>query len=407
MPHYHYISKALNGESHSGVLEAENEHELARVLRQEGYILISFKQEGAKTPKLKFNISIPFLGKVSLKEKLFFGRNLKVMISAGISLPRALANLAGQTKSKKFKKTLSALSEEITEGENFSDCLAKHSDIFSEVFISMIKAGEESGTLEEVLEVLIRQMEKENELKSKIKGAMVYPSVIIAAMIIVGILMLILVIPKLAETFDQLGVELPFTTRMVIASGRFLANFWYLLPLAVFFIFFLLRFVLKTRSGKRLSDSILLKIPIASSLVKKTNSAYTARNLGSLITAGVSIVRALEITAATLPNVFYKEALLDASQKVKKGNKLSESLNEYQNIYPSLVAQMLTVGEETGETSKMLEKLADFFEDEVTNIAKNLSSIIEPVLMLLIGGAIGFFAVSIFQPIYSIMDTIK
>ena len=329
------------------------------------------------------------------------------MIGAGISLPRALETLASQSKNKKFKNALINIAEEITKGKSFSNALTSHSDIFSELFINMVKVGEEAGTLEDVLKVLTNQMEREYELKSRVKGAMIYPAIIISAMIGIGILMLIVVIPKLAETFKELGIELPPTTRFVIFLGTFLARKWFVVLLLALLLAIFLSIILKTKTGKRIADFLTLKIPIISPLIQKTNSAYFVRTLSSLITSGVPIVRSLEIASGAVGNVYFQETLKEASEKVRKGSKLSESLRPYQKLYSPTVVQMIQVGEETGETSIILAKLADFYEEEVANATKNLSAVIEPVLMLLIGAAVGFFAISMIQPIYGMLGAIK
>lgn len=406
MPNYFYIAKSLKGEEKFGEMEAKDEHQLARILRQEGYVLISVNLE-KETKERKFQISLPILSKVSLKEKIFFTRNLKVMISAGISLPRALRTLADLTRNKKFKKALFEIVEEVNKGQSFSNSLTKYPDIFSEFFCSLVKAGEESGTLEGALENLTQQMERENDLKSKVQGALIYPTVIICAMVGIGILMLVMVVPKLAETFEDLDIELPLTTRIVISIGNFMAEKWYFGLLIIIVFLLLSRAFIKTKMGKKIMDGLSLKAPIIAPLLQKTNSAYTVRTMGSLINSGVPIVRALEITSGVLGNTSFRQAMVDAAEKVRKGQKLSEALKDYENLYPPVVIQMVEVGEETGETSDILQKLADFFEEEVTNATRNLSSIIEPILMLLIGGAIGFFAVSMFQPMYSMLGAMK
>lgn len=406
MPKYFYTAKSIKGESKNGSQEAKNEHELARILHQEGYILISASLEEKKIKARKFKMDIFSIMGPSLTEKVMFTRNLNVMISAGISLPRALKILSSQTKNKKFEKALLNIRERIIKGENFSSGLEKYPDIFPEIYYNMVKVAEESGTLEEVLRTLSQHMEREHELKSKIAGAMVYPAVIISAMTGIGILMMIMVVPQLADTFEELGIELPPTTKLIIFIGVFLADFWYLIPLIIFAFLFSFRLVLKTKIGKRAFDKLTLKIPIVSSIVKKNNSASTVRTLSSLITSGVPIVRSLEITSGTLGNVYFKEAISEAAKKVKKGEKLSEVLAPYQNIYSPLVVQMIEVGEETGQTADILQKLAEFFEEEVANATKNLSTVIEPVLMLIIGAAIGFFAISMIQPMYSMLDAI-
>ena len=411
MAQYFYNAKSLKGESQTGILEAKDEYQLARILRQQGLILIKAELEEEKLkkrPRLQFGgWVLPFLGGVSLVEKMMFTRNLQVMIASGLPLPRAMETLALQTKSKKFKEAILNVKEEITKGKSFSDSLTRFPNVFSELFQSMVRVGEESGTLEEALKVLSSQMEKQHELSSRIQGAMIYPAVIICAMIGIGILMLIMVVPQPSATFKELNIELPLTTKIVIGLADFLVKKWYLFILILISIAFLFWQAMKTKIGKRILDNLILEIPIISPIVRKSNAAYTARTLSSLISAGVPIVRALEITAGTLGNIQYKTALQEAGEQVRKGGKLSEALKPYENIYSIMVIQMIAVGEETGETSSILAKLADFFEEEVGNATKNLASVIEPVLMLIIGAGVGFFAVAMIQPMYSMLGTVQ
>ncbi len=407
MPKFFYTATSFQGEKKSGVLEVKNEKELSQILHQEGYFLISASFEEKTSPKKSLTIFFSFLKWVSITEKMLFVRNLRVMVSAGIALPRALRTLSVQSKSKKFRSALLTISDEITKGKSFSESLSLYPDIFPEIFQSMIRVGEESGTLEEVLQVLARQMEREHDIKSKIKGALIYPAVIVSAMVGIGILMLVMVVPKLAETFKELDVDLPLTTRIVIATGNFLAAKWYLAILFLLILLFTLRIIIKTQGGKRVIDFILLRIPIIAPIVKKASSAYAIRTLSSLFAAGVPIVRSLEIISGTMSNIYFKKTMVEAVEVIKKGGKLSSALVPYPDLYPSSVVQMIEVGEETGETSSILAKLADFFEEEVTNSTKNLSSIIEPILMLIVGATVGFFAVSMIQPIYSMLGAIK
>lgn len=233
-----------------------------------------------------------------------------------------------------------------------------------------------------------------------------YPAIIIIAMIGIGILMLVMVVPSIAETFEDLGTELPATTQFIIGLGAFLAEKWYLSVIGTIIFVNFLWFGLKSKKIKKEIDRILLKLPIVSALIKKTNSATTVRTLSSLISAGIPIVRSLEIVSNTLGNFYYKKALSEASEKVKKGGKLSDALDHYKEIYPIIVVQMIRVGEETGETADILSKLADFFEEEVGNATKNMASVIEPILMLVVGAVIGFFAISMIQPMYSMLESI-
>ncbi len=403
MPKYIYTAKSFKGEEKKGVLEAKDIHQLSQKLRERGFVLIKVKSESEKKG---FSFSLPFRG-VPLKEKMFFVRNLQVMTGAGLSLPRALGALSNQTKNKKFKEALLHIREEITRGRSLSAALGDYPDIFSELFQSMVNVGEESGTLDKVFETLSLQMEKEHTLKSKIQGAMVYPSVIIAAMVGVGILMLVTIVPTLAATFEELGIELPATTKTVIGLADFLTNQWHLSIIIVFFIIIFLSQIMKVQEIKKIIDKIILKLPVFSKMVRDMNSASMLRTLSSLIASGTSLPQSLEITSGVLGNFYFKEGMLEAAKKVRKGKKLSEVLESYRGVYPLIVIQMVAVGEETGETSGILSKLADFFEEEVANMTKNLTSIIEPIIMLVIGVAIGFFAVSMIQPMYSMLGAIQ
>ena len=271
----------------------------------------------------------------------------------------------------------------------------------------MIKVGEESGTLQEVLGQLTIQLEQEHNLRSKVKGAMIYLGVIVSVMVGVGTLMMILVVPQLSSTFKDLGIELPPTTRAVIAISDFLVTRWYIAFPALFAFIFCFFAWLRTRMGKHAMSLAVLRMPVLSGIVRKVNAALMTRTLSSLIGSGVPIVRALEITATVVTNVKFRKSLEYAASKVKKGAKVSEALKPYENLYPLVVLQMLEVGEETGETDVVLRKLAEFFEEEVAQITKNLTAIIEPALMVFIGIAVGFFAISMIQPMYSMLGSIK
>ncbi len=381
-------------------------HQLARTLRDQGLILVRADSE-EKKEKRKFEISLPFFNGVPLAEKMFFTRNLQIMINAGAPLPKAIGTLASQTKNSTFRKALLDIREQIAKGKTFSENLSKYPSIFSEIFKSMVKVGEESGTLDEVLKALALQMEKENELKSKVKGAMMYPAVILCAMLGIGFLMMITVVPEMSNVFKELEIELPAATQFIINLSNFLSQKWYIFFPSLIAIIIIIWRATKTKPGKKIVDKIIIKIPVISPIVKKTNSAAMVRNLSSLIAAGVPILRALEIVSDTLDNFYYKKAILEATERVKKGEKLSEALRPYDDIFTTTVVQMVEVGEETGETASVLAKLAVFLEDEVSTIAKNMASIIEPVLMVIIGTAVGFFAVSMVQPMYSMLGAIK
>ncbi|MBI1984841.1 MAG: type II secretion system F family protein [Candidatus Wildermuthbacteria bacterium] len=406
MPLYSYNAISAQGERVSGEETANTEQELAHVLRARNLMLTSAKAKDneKKSSPLSF-LKISF--GVSMGEKLFFIRNLKVMVSSGVSLPKSLDVLQEQAASSTFQKALRSIKEKILKGSTLSDAMGAYPAIFPDIFTNMIKVGEESGTLESVLSNLSLQLEKQHELRSKVLGALMYPAIVVCAMFGIGLMMLVVVVPTLAKTFADLGVQLPITTRLVIGLGNFLSFQWYFAIAIAASVSLLFWKAARTASGKRMLDSLTLKAPVISGIVKKTNAAVTVRTLSSLIASGVPIVRSLEITSKVLGNSFYREALANAAQEVGKGQKLSEVLKPASSLYPLIVIQMIEVGEETGQSSEVLGKLAEFFENEVEQITQNLASIVEPILMLLIGGVVGFFAVSMIQPMYSMLGSLQ
>ena len=407
MPIYFYTAVSSKGERISGNQEAKSERDLAQELHQKGFVLtLAHLREADKKGGSLQDIWNVFSG-VSLEEKLMFVRNLQVMIAAGVPAPKCLDVLSQQAHNKNFQKDIIAIKEQVLKGQPLSDAMSAFPKIFSDLFVNMVKVGEESGTLDQVLSHLTLQLEREHDMKSKVQGALLYPVVILCAMLGIGILMLVVVVPTLASTFKDLGVELPLVTKAILNLGTFLSKFWYILPFFFFGLFLAIFFTLKSQRVKAVADTVLLKAPFFSNLVKQSNTASFARTLSSLVSSGVPIVRSLEITSRVLGNSHFRKAVAVSSEEIRKGARLSEVLSKYQNLFPPITFQMLSVGEETGKTGEMLQKLAEFFEEELSTLTKNLSTIIEPVLMLFMGIVVGFFAISMIQPMYSIFNQIK
>ncbi len=409
MPKYFYKAKDRNGRDIAGARDAADEIELSKALRQEGAILTS----ASVKPRAKgaFNMEVPvFFENITLEDRLMMARNLQVLTASGVALPRSLEIIAGQTSKKKLKKIVSDIREEIIKGKNFSETLAKYPKVFSEFFVNMVGIGEKTGNLDKVLKDLAYQMEKEHKLKAKIQGALTYPIVIISVLLMMGFIMISFVVPKIVGIFADMGMnDLPASTRFIMALGDFfskpLNNILTLVGL-VFFIF-IFRLFAKTKAGKRALDAVSLRLPAIGPLVKKGNVAGIVGNFSILITSGISVVQAFNILSNAAGNVFFKESLSLAAGKIQQGQKISESLEPYKDLYTPTVIQMISVGEETGETGEILKKLAEFYEEEVSRSADNLTTIIEPVLMLLVGAAVGYFAIAMFSPIYSMLGAIK
>lgn len=404
MPEFKYTAKSEDsGEVVSEKTVSPSKSALAKDLRKKGYFLINAESISGQYERKKI---VLFSKKVSLQEKIFFTRNLKVMLSGGLPFSRALRALSQQTKNERFKDIILEIKNKINSGKSFSQALEGYPDVFSEVFCNMVKLSEESGTLEKTLENLTVQMEREHELKSKVKGALIYPIVIICAMAGIGVIFLTVFIPQLASTFDGMGAELPAFTRLIVGLGTFLSERWYVVLIFFVSFFYGLKQIIKTKKGKKMFDSLLLKLPVISMLVRKSNAAYFAKTMGSLLLSGVPMIKSMDILSRSVSNAYFAKSIEDSTKVIEKGGKLSNSLLPYSDLYGTILIQMIEVGEETGKTTDMLFKVADFLDEEVMNTTKNLAAILEPILMIFIGAAIGVFALAVIQPIYSMLDYI-
>jgi len=400
---FSYYAKKISGEEITGETEAKDRFELALILRQKGYTLISFKEKKEKENFFSFLFSF---GGVNISEKMMFGRNLGVMISSGLPITRSLEILSRQTKNKKFKKILLSLMDRVQKGIPLSEAMKDYPRVFDSLFIAMVKVGEESGKLSESLKIVAEHLEQERTLNKKIKGAMIYPAIIVVAMISIGILMLIYVVPTLVSTFKELNVQLPLSTQIIISISNFLVNHTILVLGSIIFLVFVVFWFSRTEKGKRLGGNVFLRLPLFSSLLKKIYTGRTSRTLASLISSGVNILDALSITRDVLQNYRYKQILENARNDVQKGIPLSESFKKAKDIYPILLGEMLAVGEETGKISEMLNRIAGFYEEDVAETTKDLTTVIEPLLMVIVGIVVGFFAISMIKPMYSMLEGI-
>lgn len=402
---FNYKGRNTNGEIVSGIISGTDLRDAIGNVRDLGVTPFAVKEK--KSHSFMSGGKIVLFKKVKLNEKIIFTKNLSGMLKAGLPLSRALEVLDKQTTNEYFKTIIHSLLETIDKGGTFSEGLAKYPTVFSSLFVSMIKAGEESGGMPNALSEIGLNLEKSYALNRKIKSAMMYPMIIICAIFLIGILMFIYVVPTLTKTFTELNVELPISTRIVVGISDLISNHILLLILgiAVFVTMVILAFKMpKTKKG---IDYASIRLPVVGTLLKEVNAARTARTLSSLLTSGVSIGRAITITKEVLQNHYYKQVLTEVEHSIEQGEPMSGVFKAHTNLYPVMVGEMMEVGEETGKLSSMLLDIATFYEGEVDAKTKDLSTIIEPVLMIFIGGAVGFFAVSMLSPMYSIMDNIK
>ncbi len=402
MTQYTYTAKRSDGSTYESAFEAKSKLEVFSHIRGEGGTLISLKEAKSKSGGLGSLGSL--FGGIKTHQKITFARNLGSMITAGLPVTRALEVMEKQAKNKTLKNLLSDLEAEVSKGQPLSEAMKKYPKVFSSLFISMVKAGEESGNLASALSVVASQMDKSYALTRKVRGAMIYPGVILSAMIVIAILMLIYMVPTLTATFEGIGAELPLSTRVIIASSNFLVEHTLIFLSVLGIIIFSVLTLLKSTPGKRAMDVISLRIPMIGPLVKEVQSARTARTLSSLLNSGVNIVVALNVTIDVMQNHLYKKALEEARDAITKGDPMSSIFEKYENLYPIFVGEMVAVGEETGKISEMLLGVATFYEEEVDQKTKDLSTIIEPVLMIFIGAGVGVFAISMLAPTYSLVE---
>ncbi len=407
MNHFIFKAKKPSGEIYSGERDATDRYELYKLLRENGDEVVQFREKDA-SKGLNINLNLGALtNSVKVIDKINFARNLGAMLEAGLALSRALSVLERQASSKNLKKVITDLIEQIDRGTTFADALTAHKKVFSPLFISMVHAGEQSGTLADSLKTVSLQMENSHDLERRVRGALMYPSVIVFAMVVIAVLMFIFVIPTLLKTFTDMNVALPFSTRMILGISNLIQNQGPLLLAVLCLILGTIYWWAKKPSGRSFIHSFELKIPMIGKLVQEVNTARTARTLSSLLSSGVDVVESMSITANVVQNVHFRAILMKAVEAIKRGDLMSKIFAEETKLFPVFFAEMMSVGEETGKTGEMLLGVAHYYEGEVEQKTKNMSTIIEPFLMLLIGSAVGFFAVSMIQPIYSLVGSIN
>ncbi|HEU0080554.1 MAG TPA: type II secretion system F family protein [Candidatus Paceibacterota bacterium] len=401
-----YVYKAVRagGGEYEATMEAADKFALYKEVHAKGDAVISAHEKTAGG-KLRGLLSLS-VGGVKAADRIMFAKNLSAMLRAGLPLARALAVLERQIGSSEWKRVFASIQDNLAKGVALSASLKKFPRAFGPLFTSMVAAGEESGNLAGSLSIAGDELEKSHELSKKVRGAMVYPLLIMGLMGAIGALMLVYVLPKLTATFKDFNAELPLATRAVIAvSDAFQSHS---LAIAIVIAVVAALFIAFERSafGKRVLHKIVLKLPVIGSMVQEVNSARMARTLSSLLSSGVSMVEALKISEDVVQNVHYKAMLKATEAGVQKGATLQSAFSERQDLYPAFVGEMAGVGEETGTLSKSLMEVAVFYENEIDQKTKDMSTVIEPLLMIAIGIGVGFFALAMISPIYSLSNAI-
>ncbi|MBW3564052.1 MAG: type II secretion system F family protein [Acidobacteria bacterium] len=399
MPNFEWKGRARGGEDRAGVLVADSKKAAEAILRRQQIVPSIVKEKGKE-------VALPKIGgKVPAKNIAIFTRQFSVMIDAGLPLVQCLEILANQQDHKGFQRVLTQVRQDVETGSNLADAMRRHPRTFNDLFTNMIAAGEAGGILDTILQRLAVYIEKSVKLNAQVKSAMIYPVAVIGIAVIVIIVILWKVIPVFASLFASLGAELPLPTKVVIAMSDFIAQWWWLVGLLIAaFVFFLRRYY-KTYKGRRVLDGLLLKTPILGMLLRKIAVARFCRTLATLTASGVPILDGLEITAKTSGNAVLEDAIMSVKKQVEEGKTISEPLADT-GVFPSMVVQMIAVGEQTGALDSMLSKIADFYEDEVDTAVAGLMKLLEPVLIAFLGVSIGFIVIAMYMPMFALIGQI-
>ena len=408
MAKYEFTAIKKGGSSITGTLEADDRLTAINTVSGQGLRLISLQEQQAGGMQLAANHARK--KGVKSDDLVMFTRQLSAMVSAGVPIIRSLNSMAQHATNPTFKKAINDVAKHIEGGDSFADALSHYPAIFNDVYVNMVRAGEAAGILDDILKRLALQQEKNATIRKKVKSAMAYPVVLMVIMVVAFFGLMLFVIPMIGKTIKDLAgedAELPGITQVMLAISHFFIGYWYIIfPVLFAGIWMLLRYI-KTPVGKKQFHLFLIKAPVLGPISKKLAIARFTRTFSALIGAGVAVLEALDITARAVGNKTYEESLRNAAERVKNGEILSKIIMEDEGLYPAIVGQMLSVGEETGQTDKVLVKVADFYEEEVDTAISGLSSTIEPVMIVLMGTMVGLIAASVMMPITGIANQIK
>ena len=395
---FNYLARTKEGEIQTGIVEASDKESAIATLHSYGLVVI--KVESVKKTPI-FAKKIRIFQRVKDRDLVEFSRQLSLMVSSGIPLLEALQSLVKQTENDYFKEILFKISKDVEGGVSLDKALAKFPKVFSSLYVNLVKSGEVTGQLAEVLEYLADHLEKEYYLKSKVKGAMIYPIFVLSMLILVGIFMLYTVVPKLVEIVEGLGQELPLPTRIIIRTSNFVREWGWIILIFLVIISIGAWYWRKTKRGGMFFDKFKLKLPIFGKIYRKVYLARFCENLSTLLKGGLLILRALNVSGSVVGNKVYKDIIYEARDEVRIGNTMSSVFEKYPKQFPPVVVQMIRTGEKTGKIEFILRNLADFYSKEVNNIVANLSRFIEPVLIIGLGLMVGILIAAILMPIYN------
>ena len=404
MSTYVYTARPERGAPLKGQVQGESKAAVAADLRRKGLTVLEIDQ---KRTSLNINEMLEGFTAIKPRDKVIFSRQFATMINAGLALLRALYILEEQTSNPRFRKIISRVRMDVEAGMPLSDAVEKHPVAFDRLYVSMVRAGEIGGVLDQTLDRLATQLEKDDSLRRSVKSAMVYPLLILSFAILVMFALILFVIPVFGAMYDDLGGQLPLLTRIMMGISNMMRSFWFILFPAIFLAIYGIRRLKKSRRGTEVWDRVKLRLPMKlGDIIQKIAVSRFSRTLATLVSSGVPILQAIEITGKTSGNTVIEYAMEDVKEQIKAGESIARPLEKVK-VFPPMVTQMIAIGEETGALDVMLHKIADFYEDEVDTAVKSLTSIIEPIMMIFIGGIVGLVVVAMYLPIFNLFKLVQ
>lgn len=406
MTTYVYTARGDRGAAQRGEAQGPSKAAVAADLRRKGLIVLSIDEKRGRSLKA-VNDYLEGMTAIKMRDRVVFSRQFATMINSGLAILRSLYILEEQTSNPRFKKIIAAVRNDVEAGMPISDAMEKHPAAFNTLYVAMVRAGEVGGVLDQTLDRLATQLEKQDSLRRTVKSAMTYPILIAVFAILVMFGMIVFLIPMFQNMYTELGGTLPLLTRIMVGISNFVRGWWFIVFPALFALFFGLRELKRSKQGIRVWDRIKLKIPMRiGDIIRKIVMARFSRTLATLVSSGVPILQAIDITGKTAGNSVVEEAMAETAERIKSGESIARPLEKFP-IFPPMVTQMIAIGEETGALDNMLHKIADFYEDEVDSAVKALTSILEPVMMILVGGLVGLIVISMYLPIFNMFNLVQ
>jgi len=399
---FRYQARNKEGQIKQGFVVSTSQSKAESLLVENGYIIVGLTEQ-KENFLARYNF---FAGRVSYKDLVIFSRQLATLISARVPILQSLRILESQIQNKRLVSVIRETIASVENGESLSLALSKNPQIFGNIYISLVRAGEASGSVSKALEYLADQLEKDYELRSKVRSAMTYPAFILGALVVVGLLMFKFVLPNLTAVLSEQGGQLPFASKMLIAVTHFVDGYWWLIIIAMGSFVLGVRYYVQTTVGRYQWDTLKIRLPIMGDIFQKIYLARFARNLSTLISGGIPIIQCIKIISDVINNVIYRDIMMEVAQKVTNGNTISDALSAHPREFPQLVSQMVKVGEQSAQLDDILGKLALFYEREVDNKVRTLSSLLEPVIMIILGVGVGFLVAGVLLPIYNLASSV-